>query len=250
LALLLFKHRGVRHLRQLPNLTKDEILAWADAHRRRTGRYPRCTDGPVAEAPGETWTNVDAALRGGGRGLSGGSSLPRLLMEERGKRNQSDLAPLRIEQILTWADNHFDRTGKYPGCKEGAVGGAPGERWSNVDAALREGMRGLPGGSSLPELLRKRRGVINRLAQPPLTEDQIIKWAVSHHKRTGRWPTAWSVALPGGPLLQWISIDASLSEGRRGLPGGSSLARLLAERLGIALWRQKRSKSNRSRAQK
>ena len=36
------------------------------------------------------------------------------------------------------------------------------EQWRNVDAALREGFRGLPGGSSLTQLLTEGRGKIWR----------------------------------------------------------------------------------------
>jgi hypothetical protein len=35
-------------------LTVKQILAWAKAHRRRTGRWPSAASGPVAEVPGQT----------------------------------------------------------------------------------------------------------------------------------------------------------------------------------------------------
>jgi hypothetical protein len=64
-------------------LTLKQILAWAKAHRRRTGRWPSAASGPVAEAPGQTWRGIDQALAGGFRGLAGGSSLAKLLDEYR-----------------------------------------------------------------------------------------------------------------------------------------------------------------------
>jgi DNA-directed RNA polymerase specialized sigma24 family protein len=67
-----------------PPLTVAQILAWADAHRRRTGEWPGTTSGPVRGAAGEGWRAVDDALRGGFRGLRGGDSLARLLRRERG----------------------------------------------------------------------------------------------------------------------------------------------------------------------
>jgi hypothetical protein len=69
--------------RRVP-LTVEQILAWADAHRARTGGWPRIGSGPIADAPGENWNAVDTALRVGCRGLPGGDSLPRLLAEHRG----------------------------------------------------------------------------------------------------------------------------------------------------------------------
>ena len=56
-------------------------LAWADAHRARTGSQPHDRSGPVADAPGETWGNIDRALRHGRRGLPGGTSLSWLLAQ-------------------------------------------------------------------------------------------------------------------------------------------------------------------------
>jgi hypothetical protein len=62
-----------------PLLSVEQILAWADDHFAGTGEWPRVGSGPVAGAAGETWWNVDRALRYGPRGLPGGDSLPRLL---------------------------------------------------------------------------------------------------------------------------------------------------------------------------
>jgi hypothetical protein len=67
-----------------PRLTVAQILAWADAHRRRTGRWPGQTSGPVAGVPGQTWAAVVEALRRGLRGLPEGDTLARLLARERG----------------------------------------------------------------------------------------------------------------------------------------------------------------------
>lgn len=108
---------------------------------------------------GETWLAVDRRLRRGGRGLPGGSSLPRLLAEARGVRNTSAVPPLRVTQILAWAREHKRRTGRWPSAASGPVVVAPGETWNAVNAALAFGKRGLPGGSSLAKLLEgvKRR---------------------------------------------------------------------------------------------
>jgi hypothetical protein len=67
-----------------PPLSVEQVLAWADAHFVRTGRWPTATSGPVCGAPGEEWRYVDAALRLGFRGLRGGDSLGRLLHRARG----------------------------------------------------------------------------------------------------------------------------------------------------------------------
>jgi hypothetical protein len=69
----------VRNPVRPPPLTREQILSWAQAHHRRTGRWPTRADGPVEEAPGETWHAANLALWFGLRGLPGGSSLALLL---------------------------------------------------------------------------------------------------------------------------------------------------------------------------
>jgi hypothetical protein len=51
--------------RKRPPLTVKQILAWADAHHGRTGKWPSADAGPIPEAPGETWRGVHAALSAG-----------------------------------------------------------------------------------------------------------------------------------------------------------------------------------------
>jgi hypothetical protein len=65
---------------------------------------------------------------------------------------------LTVAQILTWADKHRRRAGDWPTVLSGPVPEAPGLTWAAVDKALRDGRRGLPGGDSLPRLLRRERG--------------------------------------------------------------------------------------------
>jgi hypothetical protein len=63
--------------------------------------------------------------------------------------------------------------------------------------------------------------------KPPLTVAQILRWADAHRERTGAWPAVRSGPVEGGPGLTWRAVAAALSRGRRGLPGGDTLARLL-----------------------
>src|SRR5262249_8348276 len=54
-ARFLTQCRGHRNRKQLPPLTAEQILAWADAHHRRTATWPQAHAGAIAEDPGETW---------------------------------------------------------------------------------------------------------------------------------------------------------------------------------------------------
>ena len=216
-----------------PVFTVAQILEWADAYRRRTGMWPIIRSGSIRKTHDDTWRNVDNALRYGLRGLAGGSSLAQLLAEQRGARNPSRLSALSLEQILGWADAHHHRTGRWPTSESGPITDAPGETWKAIDQALRLGMRTLKGDSSLSRLLEKKRGVRNIQNLPPLTERQILAWADAHQRRSGAWPTS-----DAGPIAQtrgetWAGVNAALQKGRRGFPGGSSLARLLARKRGV-----------------
>jgi hypothetical protein len=154
-------------------------------------------------------------------------SLPELLCKHRGRRNRGDLPRLSIKKIVTWADAQFQRTGKWPNVKSGPVPEAPGEQWHGIDTALRRGLRGLPGRSSLALLLARKRGLRHRLSLPPLTDEQILQWAEQHFQRTGKWPSAKTGPITDAPGETWGGVDRALCYGRRSLPGGSSLSKLL-----------------------
>ncbi len=66
---------------QLARLKVSTILRWADLYYMRMGVWPRWNSGPVFDAPGETWQQIDRALFLGTRGLPGGMTLLRLLRE-------------------------------------------------------------------------------------------------------------------------------------------------------------------------
>jgi hypothetical protein len=229
LAQLLAAERGVRNIAALPPLTAAQILSWADSHHARTGGWPRDVDGPIPEAPGETWSAVAQALSEGLRGWLGGSSLARLLAEERGVRNVHSLPRLSEEEILAWADVFHERTGRWPNTGSGAIEEAPEETWSIVDQALHLGSRGLQPGSSLPKLLTARRGVRNRHNAPLLTLDAILAWADAYYARTGAWPILSTEPILEAPGETWCSVNGALRAGRCGLTGPSTLARVLTE---------------------
>jgi hypothetical protein len=168
------------------------------------------------------------------RGLEGGSSLAKLLAKERGVRNVCDLPPLSEAQILAWADSHYSRTGGWPTENSGPVRcDLPGEVWANVNAALSQGSRGLPGGSSLAALLAAKRCARSLASVPRLTIKQVLRWADAHYKRTGAWPACKDGPITGVPGETWKALDEALWRGKRGLHGRSSLMQGLAQHRGI-----------------
>jgi hypothetical protein len=73
-------------------------------------------------------------------------------------------------------------------------------------------------------LLAEYRGKRNRKALPRLACRQIVQWADAYDQRTGRWPKLHSDPIPEAPEEAWAIVQAALTQGLRGLRGGSSLA--------------------------
>ena len=226
IARLLEQHRGIRAPNNRSALTIALILNWADRHHKKHGHWPSELSGPVAGAPWENWKIISQALRSGRRGLPAGSSLCRLLAEQRGVRRPSSLPDLSLDQILAWADAYHAATRKWPTQEAGSVGGVRGEKWTMIDHALRKGTRGLQGASSLASLLAEHRPKRRRA----LTLETILAWGEAHRAATGRWPDYNSGAIAGAPKENWSNINSALRSGHRGLPSRMSLAKLFAGR--------------------
>jgi len=229
LAKLLAEKRGVRNHLRLPELSIGKILKWADAHHKTTGNWPNQKSGAVSDATTEKWASIDNSLRGGLRGLAGGSSLAQLLLKYRAVENNYSHPDLTLNEILQWADDQHNKTGLWPTVMAGKILGVPNEKWQDVERALKRGLRGLPGGSSLARLLAEHRGVRNKADLPILTEAQVLKWADAHHKKTGNWPNSTTGDVLDASCENWGAINVALHQGLRGLTKGFSLARLLAK---------------------
>ncbi len=233
LAKLLLARRKRRHKGLLPGLSDDQILEWADRHHTLTGEWPILSSGGIPGVQGETWNAVDHSLRIGRRGLPGNSSLAQLLEARRGVRNVQALPDLTIEEILSWADAFHDLNGEWPVRTSGMITGTMGESWSAIAQALIVGGRGLPEKTSLARLLARHRGARNHMDVPRMSTEAILDWADAYRETNGKWPTRTCGAIPETVGETWSMVDAALVVGLRGLPGGDSLARLLARNRGV-----------------
>ena len=160
---------------------------------------------------------------------------------------------LTVAQILEWADAYHAAKGRWPSTSSGRIDQSRfGTSWKAIDLALRKGLHGTPG-VSLAMFLHERRGkklrvdvekerspVETRLKSRPahvgdrekLSVERILAWADAHHAATGRWPTKTSGPIAGVPGESWRTVADALCEGRRGLPGGTTLSRLLLQHRG------------------
>jgi hypothetical protein len=164
-------------------LTYEQILAWADAHHAAFGAWPHVGSGKVQGGNGQSWRALDNHLRRGSRGLPGGLSLARLLAAHRDIPKRQTKPSHAIDQILLWADAHHAAHGRWPNQRSGPVDSMRGETWSAIDLALVHGIRGLPGGTTLAQLLCTHRGVVIRRPAGPLSAAQILDWAARPPRR-------------------------------------------------------------------
>jgi len=235
-SLLRFLEQTVGRPLGWPRLTEERIIKWADAHFRRAGRWPGANSGKVHGEQAETWSAINSALTHGRRGLRPGRGLAKLLQAERHAVGRA-LEPVRsfsVKQILAWADAHYRRTGKWPTQRSGRISEPPHFAWSTINGALRDGHCGVRPGSSLPILLRDKRGAPCREAPRfEITQSQILTWADAHHRQTGQWPVMGSGRVRGHPHLTWFRVNSAMIYGHRGLSAGGSLRRLLYEHRGV-----------------
>lgn len=119
----------------------------------------------------------------------------------------------------------------------GEVVDAPGETWAGIQAALQNGGRGLPGGSSLARLLAQYRGRRNPKGLSNLSLAQIQSWIEAHVARNGgRRPSQASGPIAEAPGETWRAVVEALRGGTRGLPDGLSL--LMLARPIMEVWNQ------------
>lgn len=146
---------------------------------------------------------------------------------------------ISIDMILEGARLHFEQakekygTGRWPSCKDFTTityGPLKGESFGTIDKHLRDGGRGLPGGSSLYQLLEEH-GL-----GPKITEDDILDAAKFHFFQVkadmgqGKWPSSSDkTEITSGPLegKTWKGIDTALRRGYFGLPSGTTLSKFL-----------------------
>lgn len=165
LSRLILDARGVKVYGGPLRLSEEMILAWADAFFKKNGFWPSSKGKyPVPGAPHESWKKINAALRNGGRGLTERLTLFRFLQKHRkidarktGRPHHGGPALLTMKQIMAWAKAFRRKTGIWPHAAAGRVAGEDGLIWANIDAALRGGLRGLPGGTSLSRLFGRKK---------------------------------------------------------------------------------------------
>lgn len=224
LAQLLAAERGKRNPAGLPRLSEKQINKWILNFFQTHGRYPRRTDGLIPNS-NDTWDTVANALLNNLRGLTTRKTLRRHIDD-----TFTTTFTLTESQVLRWCDDYKQSHGVYP--NSGTKGLIPGtvETWEKVIGSCMNKSRGMK--RTLPQLLAAKRGVRNIQASRDLTIARIVRWARSHKRQTGKWPTAESGPIPK-TTETWSGINIASKKGNRGLSPRRSLAQLLADEVGV-----------------
>ena len=69
-----------------------------------------------------------------------------------------------------------------------------------------------------------------KLRRELLNFETILLWADAHFIRCGKWPNRGSGSIVDSPGDTWNAVQLAMRRGSRGLPGGTTLTKLLAER--------------------
>jgi len=224
IAKLLQEHRGVRNRGNLPDLSEDIVIGYADDYFASNKTWPQRDSGPI---PGtaDTWASISVALRNGSRGLSTKTSLADLLWRKRSVPNKANRPKLTIDQVLKWADEHHSATGNWPNQTSGPIQGTS-ETWRGVNMALSKGQRGFSARSSVVQLLIDHGRLPPRDWDKTVTHDQILQWCDTFHQENGRWPKHTDGDVPGTHWT-WLKVDTQLRTGWAAAPEKLSLSRLL-----------------------
>jgi hypothetical protein len=137
---------------------------------------------------------------------------------------------IALEEVHTAIDRFQRDHGRWPTPRDGDVTDL-GTTWKAINHSLLGGNRGLPR-SSLAREVRKVAAAggqeFRKLYKPPLGLDGVRAAILAHHQRLGRFPSVNS-GFCTELQADWRNINMALTQGLRGLPGGSSLAREVAK---------------------
>ncbi len=170
--------------------------------------------------------NMKEGLLGTLRSFSGqfGYADLRRLRESLGRA-----AHIRMEQVHNAMRTFEGLNSRWPNRKDGVVPDLGGS-WLAIDEALRVGVRGLPGGSSLS---KERLALIGSRSRKQLTAASVKDAILAHHAATGAWPNESTAGATPGVAHSWSYLRAVVRKGTL-FPNGYTFSKLVRELRGLS----------------
>lgn len=187
----------------------DLIIGAVDAYRaEHRGEFPYRESGKL---PGLnlTWTQIDNALR------QGGKSLAKWLA-----KRYPDFVEVSEQRLLAWAEDFATQNARaLPTTKSGEIAGT-GWSWLQVDRAFRSGAWRWTAVETLSTWLDTAYP-----AERILTPENVRKWVASHIESHGTFPSSESTAPDAeNSAWTWQRINATMVRGSFGWEEKGSLA--------------------------
>lgn len=190
-------------------ITADLIVGAVDAYRaEHRGEFPYRESGKLAGL-NLTWTQIDNALRQGGKSLAKWLS-----------KRYPDFVEVSERRLLAWTEDFANQNARaLPTMKSGEIAGT-GWSWLQVDRAFRSGAWRWTTVDTLSAWLDTAYP-----AERILTPENVQNWVASHIASQGTFPSSDSTApVAESSAWTWQRINATMVRGAFGWREKCSLA--------------------------
>lgn len=190
-------------------ITADLIVGAVDAYRaEHRGEFPYRESGKLGGL-NLTWTQIDNALRQGGKSLAKWLS-----------KRYPDFVEVSERRLLAWTEDFANQNARaLPTMKSGEIAGT-GWSWLQVDRAFRSGAWRWAAVDTLSKWLDTAYP-----AERILTPENVRKWVASHIESHGTFPSSESTApVAENSAWTWPYINATMVRGSFGWVEKCSLA--------------------------
>lgn len=225
-----------------PEFTREQLKGWIGRFIETHGKKPNKRDGIVeftgSDFKGITWNAINTALNRGNRSFSPGSSLASFTETEFGIKNPKRKPTLSEDGIRELIQNFIARHGRKPQKTDGLIEHHEGNlSWQIIDRRLRDGNKGLSGGSSLAIFSETHFGIRDQVKIPEVSLDLIRFYIQKHFAKYKKYPTSKSgkIEFAEGELkgISWHSVNQAIKAGKTSLPKGSTLADYIQSEFGV-----------------
>jgi len=197
-----------RKITRKPLLSEEQIKTWIREYHEQTGKWPTLMSNSL---PGmnTSWPAIGTCLRKGARGLRGGRSLSKLVLEVSGLKSIRGRNFTEIE-VVNAALEFKARTGFLPDrSTRKSFLGRHDVSWKTMVIQLSHERFG-PKLTTLPALIKKHKPELFVLSSP--LEEQFIELANEFFQKRGVYPSSDYHETVMGMGITWESVASLVSE--------------------------------------